>query len=623
MARERTFQHDDSDAADGEPPRSLSDMLVVLSRRRRLAAWVAGGVALIALAVAFGLPAVYRSTATILIQEQEIPPEMVRSTVTSFADERIQIISQQVMTRATLLAMVERHSLYERVRQRETNEDLIDRMRRDIRVTPISAEVTDRRTGAPSKATIAFSLSYDSEVAGNAQKIANELVTLYLNENLKNRQQKAAETTSFLEDERTRIGARLSEAEQKLAAFKRRYPDRLPEMGLSNRISSERQVLEMQRLDREIVFLDERRVALQAQLADTKPATPVLGVGGAVLQPEDRLRTLQVQLISLMGLYSDDHPDVRRLKREIAAFKQETRLQNNADDREARLTELRQALANLRQRYSDEHPDVVKLKRAYSAIEAAVRVGGEPGVTQPAVSSPRKPDNPVYLNLQQQVQTTVSQIAALRAERDMQKLRLEQLDSRLAQSPEVEREYLELTRDLDSARVRLRELGDKQLQAEGAEQLERSRKAERFTLIEPPIFPERPYKPNRAAIAAVGLLLALLAGAAAVALREALDPNVHGARALAAILQVPVLAVIPQQAGLPVLSRMSPLSQTLPSSPAAAEPFARRVWFSRAPPRAWLWGTSLLAALAVVLAFHQLFMPLDVAWFSLLRRLGG
>lgn len=589
---------DESEATAG-PTRSRAELLDMLRRRRGLMSLAFAGLLGLALAVAWLLPAVYRSTATILIKEQEIPPELVRSTVTSFADERIQVITQQVMTRATLLDMVERHQLYGNARLRETGEEIIDRMRRDIRITPVSAEVTDRRTGAPVKATIAFSLSYDSEVAGNAQKIASELVTLFLNENVKNRQQKAAETTSFLDEELTRIGARVSELELALSAFKRRNPGRMPEMNLANQVGSERTLAELQRLDRDIAFLDERRIALQAQLAETRPNTPIAS-GGSLLEPEERLRALQVQLISLSGLYSDDHPDVRRLKREIAAFKLETGLQNAVIDREAQLTELRATLATLRQRYSEDHPDVVKLRRTYTVIESAVRSGGDSGAPRPAVSNPRKPDNPIFLNLQSQVQTTVAQIQSLRAEREALRARLEQIDLRLSQAPEVEREYLELTRDLDSTRARFRELREKQMQAQVAEELERSRKAERFTLIEPPIYPEKPYRPNRAAILLVGLLLALAGSAAAAALSEALDQNAHGVRAVAQALRVPVLAVLP--ALVPVRAARSPqaLRWLLLGAAAAA----------------------VALALAAVAAVHFFYMPLDVAWFSLLRRLG-
>ena len=273
-----------------ESGKTLGDYLGIVRRRKKLMLAVFVVLFAAAVVVALVLPPVYRSSATILIKEQEIPQEFVRSTVTSFADERIQVISQQVMTRATLLDLVDKYGLYGKARQRETSEDILDMMRRDIKLTPISAEVTDRRTGSPVKSTIAFTLSYDSESAANAQKIANELTTLYLNENVKNRQQKAAETTSFLDEELSRASQHISELEQQISDFKKANQERLPDLAATNQVGSERASVEIERLEREIVFMEERKMSLQTQLAETKPSAPI--AGGTVLEPEDRLKSL-------------------------------------------------------------------------------------------------------------------------------------------------------------------------------------------------------------------------------------------------------------------------------------------------------------------------------------------
>ena len=577
--------------------KTLGDYLGILRRRRGLIGLVFAVLFVIAAVVAMALPPVYRSTATILIKEQEIPQEFVRSTVTSFADERIQVISQQVMTRSTLLDLVDKYGLYGNARQKETSEEILDRMRRDIKLTPISAEVTDRRSGSPVKSTIAFSLSYDSEVAANAQKIANELTTLYLNENVKNRQQKAAETTLFLDEELARVTEHISDSEQKLSAFKARNQGRTPDLSLSNQVSSERVNAEVQRIEREITFLEERKSALQGQLADTKPATPVVGNGGVILEPEDRLKSLQLQLTSLTGIYSDDHPDVKRLRREIATLKVETGLQDDATDRENKLRQLQQQLSLLRQKYGEDHPDVVQIKRAIETLDTALRTNAvaPEGRANESVRA-RKPDNPVYLNLKSQIETTTAQIESLRSERREMRGKLELLDLRVSQSPEVEREYLELARDLDSSRGRFRELRDKQMQAQVAEQLERGRKAERFTLIEPPIFPEKPYRPNRTVILMMGALLALAGGVAAAALREAIDQTVHSARDVIRVMQVPMLAVLPALPSPVLLRRRSRLR--------------------------WILATGVLVLIGVALAaVHNFVMPIDVAWYGLLRRL--
>ena len=569
--------------------KTMRDHIGMLRRRRGLIAAVFALLLAVAVVVAVVLPPVYRSTATILIKEQEIPQEFVRSTVTSFADERIQVISQQVMTRATLLDLVDRYGLYGKARQRETSEEILDRMRRDIKLTPISAEVTDRRTGSPVKSTIAFSLSYDSESAAAAQKIANELTTLYLNENVKNRQQKAAETTSFLDEELARVSEHISEVEQKLSVFKARNQGRLPELNLANQVGSERANSDIQRLEREIVFLNERIMSLQTQLADTKPNQPLQGAGGTLLDPDDRLKSLQLQLTTLVGTFSEDHPDVKRLRREIAVLQAETGQDGEATDREARRLELQAQLSQLRQKYADEHPDVAKARRALAALEA---------LPVADTKRARKPDNPVYINLKSQIETTIAQVQSLRTERDEMRAKLALFDMRVSQTPEVEREYLELVRDMESSRARFRELRDKQMQAQVAEQLERGRKAERFTLIEPPIFPEKPYRPNRMLIVMLGLVLAVVGGVGVALLREAIDQTVHSPRDVMRVLQAPVLAVLPVIASQLLVRQRSRVRKIM--------------------------AVCVLAAIGlVVAALHYFFMPIDVAWYSILRRLAG
>lgn len=582
-----------ADAADDEG-RSLAETLAVLRRRRGLMAAVFGALLLLTVAVALLLPAVYRSTATILIKEQEIPQEFVRSTVTSFADERIQVISQQVMTRATLLDLVERYNLYASARRRETSEEILERMRRDIRLTPISAEVTDRRTGAPGKATIAFTLAYDSEEPAAAQKIANELTTLFLNENVKNRQQKAAETTSFLDEELERLGTHIGELEQNLADFKRRHQGSTPELSLNNQMGIERTEFDLQRAERDHAMAADRLRSLQRQLLDTKPNAPLQSGGTTVPDPDERLRALQLQLTALSAQYSDDHPDVRRVRREIALLQGDAAPTAPAADRAQALAAQQAELAQLRQRYGEDHPDVQRLRRSVAALQT---IDTPATATTPASAAARerRPDNPAYVALKAQVEGAQSLLNSLDSERRELRQRLGALSARVAQSPEVEREALDLARDLDTSRQRFRELRSKQMQAEVAEQLERSRKAERFAIIEPPIYPERPVRPNRPLILALGALGALVGAFAAALLAHAVAGTVEHPKDLVRALHVPVLAVLP----------------ALPAAPS----HRRRV----------LAGTAAATAVAVLLALvavHWLWLPLDVAGFSLLRRLG-
>ena len=124
---------------------------------------IAGIVLILGLITAFIWPPTYQSASTILIEEQEIPAELIQSTVTSYAAQRIQVISQRVMTRSNLLEIIEKYNLYESERKRQTTEEVLFDMREDIGIDMITAEVMDPRTGRPTAATIAFTVGFEGD----------------------------------------------------------------------------------------------------------------------------------------------------------------------------------------------------------------------------------------------------------------------------------------------------------------------------------------------------------------------------------------------------------------------------------------------------------------------------
>jgi len=229
-----TAMDSDEHSYEVEDGKQLSEYLAALRRYKGQIIAVAAVVAAISFIVAIALPPVFRSSATILVQEQEVPPDLVRSTITSFADERIQVISQQVMTRGVLLQLIDKYQLYQKYRGRATDEEILDRMRRDIRLSTVNADISDRSSGRRVNATIAFKISYDAPDPQHAQQVANELVSLYLNENVKARQQSVAETTAFLAQEAERLAKQIAVIEASLAEFKRRNVGRLPDSSVIN-----------------------------------------------------------------------------------------------------------------------------------------------------------------------------------------------------------------------------------------------------------------------------------------------------------------------------------------------------------------------------------------------------
>ncbi len=150
---------EDEVGLEPERGRGAREYLAILRRYKSQIIAVAAILAATSFLVALALPPVYRSSATILVQEQEVPPDLVRSTITSYADERIQVISQQVMTRAVLLDLVEKYDLYRKYRGRGTGDEILDRMRKDIKLSTINADISDRSSGQRVNATIAFKIS--------------------------------------------------------------------------------------------------------------------------------------------------------------------------------------------------------------------------------------------------------------------------------------------------------------------------------------------------------------------------------------------------------------------------------------------------------------------------------
>ena len=539
--------------ADMEGGKTVGEYLSMLRRRKGQILAVVALFAPIALVVALALPSVYRSTATILVQEQEVPPDLVRSTITSFADERISVISQQVMTRAILLNLVEKYNLYEKERGRVRSDELVDRMRRDIKLSTINADISDRSSGRRVNATIAFTISYDAPDPERAQKVVNELVTLYLNENVKVRQQSVAETTAFLAQEAERVGGQIKATEAKLAEFKRRNVGRMPDSSAVNVQLAERTESELQRVERETSLLQDRKLSLEAQLALVKPTvSPALpsATGTAAdrsLPPEERLRSLEAQYASTSAVYGADHPDVRRMRREIAALKVESGVSGKGDTSEQR-QRFEAELASVKERYGDDHPDVQRLKRSIAALESSeVRTGTASKATdrRPAAETPTRPDNPAYVVLAAQLEGVQRELRQLAASKEDLRAKQRAYDSRLLQIPEVEREYRELTRDYENAQVRYREIRTKLMQAEGAVELEKDLKAERFTVGEPANLPQKPFSPDRPRVALVGLLVSLGSGVGLAWLRDVFDRSVKGPLELARIANTPILTPIP------------------------------------------------------------------------------
>lgn len=565
-------------------------------RRGKFAAVVFSIMLAALLLIAVLWPSTYTSSGTILIEQQEVPAELVRSTISSYADQRIQIITQQVMTTENLFRIIQKYDLYTRERRSRAREVVMKKMRDDIDFKMISADVIDPRSGNPTKATIAFSVSYSNRSPDIAARVANELVSLYLQQNIESRKQRTADAESFLDDEARRLNDSIVKQHETLSKFKQLHGEELPELSQVNLQLLTRAEDERRETDARLRALDQQVVYLDAQLVQINPTAQIYAsTGERIMSPEDRLKVLRTELARAQSLYTADHPDVLRLSREVAGLEKSTGLTRDANDLQRQIQAVRGELSAARERYAEDHPDVQRLQRSLAVLEqqAVAQSGATPGIR----SGTEDPDNPAYIQIKAQREATGSERRSLLAKREEIDRVIAGYERRIGKAPEVEREYSGLIRELDNSELKYREVRQKQMEASVAQNLEEERKGERFSLIEPPLTPEKPESPNRVLLLTLGPILALGGAGGLVVLLELLGNRVRSRRDLEFLLRTPPLAVLPW----------------------IHSDSDRRLHLRQLRLAAFGAVTGVVLLLGTV---HLLYRPLDVLWQVMLRRLG-
>ena len=527
---------------------TLQDYIAILKRRALLMVAVFVGVFGIAAAVAVALPPVYQSTGTIMVESQQIPTDLIAATVTSFADERIEIIRQRVMTRDNLLVIANRYNLYNSGGQRLTPTEIVEIMRTAIGVQQVNANIQNRQ-----RATIAFRVSFEHTRPDLAQRVANELVTLFLNENVRVRTERAAQTTEFLTQEADKLRSELEKLETEMANYKLQHGGALAENVVMTMNSLQRLEAELRNIERDLRTAQDEMRSLEIELSSARAGVGLpqqaLGQPSAADSQRAELAAAQAELARVAAIYTENHPDVRAARRKVET-----------------------------------------LEAAVAALPAAA----------PAVAA----DAPIRSTQDLAVARIDARINALRAQtqvleqqRNSLRGRIGQMEGQLLQAPQVERGMSTLSRDLESTRAKYEEIIAKVRTAQVAESLEDDQKAERFSLLEPPLTPEQPIKPDRKKMMALGFFLAVASAGGLAAGLETLFGRVRGAEAVTAITGMRPLVLVPYIT-------------------VAAEAKRRRrlLW-------AVVLGAVVLGVLALV-AIHFLYQPLDLLLMKVMARLG-
>ncbi len=445
----------------------------------------------------------YRSSTLILVEQPTMPKDYVTPNVNDDLQERLQSITQQILSRTRLLQIIERLNLYGGGHNPVTPDEKVERMRKDIDI--------DLVRDAGNQIT-AFNVHYSSRDPRVAQQVTSELTNLFINENLEVRQQQSEDTTKFLEGQMETARKSLAEQEEKIRQFKAQHLGELPGQlastlqilsGLQSQLQNDEDGLNAAR--QQHVYL--QTLADQYRALQGSKTSGGTTVGLPALDQE--LDKLKAQLAELSSHYTERHPDVRKVKEQIA-------------DTEKMRDQL---LASL------------------NAKDAAAPTDG----VETAVNSGSADPTQTSVQVQIQGQLKSNQVEISNRERSIAalKARVDEYQARLSQEPVREQQLADLTRGYEQSKANYDELLKKKNESAMATSMELLQQGERFQILDPPSFPQKPEFPNHLKFCGFGLGFGLVLGVILAGAFEMTDDRLHDEKELKKLLPANVIAEIP------------------------------------------------------------------------------
>jgi polysaccharide chain length determinant protein (PEP-CTERM system associated) len=446
----------------------------------------------------------YQSSTMILVEQPSMPKDYVTPNVNDNLQERVQTITQQILSRTRLIHIIEKFNLYGNGHGQRSADDNVELMRKDIGLELVR--------GANSQIS-SFNVSYSSHDPRTAQQVTSELTNLFINENLEVRQQQSEDTTKFLESQLETARNILADQEDKIRQFKGQHVGEMP-----GQLATNLQILS----------------GLQAQLQNDDEAL------NTARQQHVYLQTLTDQYKSLQG--SSKSSDGTTVMGGLPALNQE-------------LQKLKARLADLSSHYTDRHPDVRKLNEQIAKnakmrdqLLADMKTKTAESPTDPTDSQSQSLD-PVQSSMLAQVQSQLrsNQIEVTNREHSIASLKakIDQYQGRLNQEPIREQQLADLTRGYDQSKANYDDLLKKKNESKMATSMELLQQGERFRVVDPPSFPQKPVFPNRLKFCGIGLAVGLALGGLAVVASEKLDQRVYDEAELKSLLPVAMIAEIP------------------------------------------------------------------------------
>jgi polysaccharide biosynthesis transport protein len=451
------------------------------------------------------LPPRYQSTTLILVEQPTMPKDYVTPNVNDDLQDRMQSITQQILSRTRLLHIIDQLNLYVDPHSQPSPDQKVDRMRKDIDIEL----VRDARNQIT-----AFNVSYSSRDPHLAQQVTSELTNLFINENLEVRQQQSEDTTKFLESQLEAARKTLSDQEDKIRQFKGQHPGELPAQvgsnlqilaGLQSQLQTEEDALNTAKQQR--VYLETLVTQYRSLQGTPKTAggTTMLGLPAI----DEELDKLRAQLADLSSHYTDRHPDVRKLKEQIAETEK-----------------TRDSLV--------------------AALKAKASAPPDPNAAtaSPDGSDMRDASSPM-VQLQGQMQSNRVEIA--NRERAVADLKAKVIDyqARLNQEPVREQQLSDLTRGYEQSKANYDDLLKKKNESAMATSMELLQQGERFRIVDAPSLPVKPDFPNRLKFCGIGLGIGLALGIVVAGAFEMMDDRIHDEKELQKLLPIAIISEIP------------------------------------------------------------------------------
>jgi polysaccharide chain length determinant protein (PEP-CTERM system associated) len=485
---------------------------------RRHKSWMAGpafAALVLSVVVAFMWPDTYLSEATVQVIAPQVPERFVPSNINSEMSQRINQMAQTVQSRANLINIIQSNNLYRTELQHKPLEDVIEQMRSSVRISQVeNLQLSGREQYS------AFRISFEYSNRMLAQKVTQELVRGFIDENIRALSSQSTATTEFLKDEWESSKKNLDELENRLTQFRIQNSGRLPEQ-LQPNLATLR--------------------TLEQQLAGVNEA--VSRIGQEKLLLESQLRIYRDQLQSLTQ--AADQP--------LSAAAKNERLV----ELEREIVNQESAVSSMKERYKDTHPDVrsaeAQLAMLRNRRDALLK---EDQDKKPEPTPSPKKVNPVRI---QGVREIEAQITGVQSQVQARDLELEertksqkqlvtminQYNDRIQSSPLMEKNYTELSRDYALAKSKYDELNAKKSQSEIATSLENRGEGERLQLLDPASLPETPVKPKRLVVVGAGTAIGLLMGIFIGGAREMKDTSIKNLKDARAYTNLAVLGTVP------------------------------------------------------------------------------